>query len=188
MTELKFAPRDTTAACDTLDLTLNCTFDKPWDFYIETNFNARTIGRMGPELRTGITRRNAFRGGEKIDVNLHGSYEWATSQGSSMNNYEYGIDASVEFPRIIAPFYGGNRIRRDKQGRIIRRRRFYSTPSTLAKVSSNVIYRPTRFLPMSSIVPAIIRCMWWQASGPTVGRPPRRAVMSSRPLRSSISS
>ena len=145
MTELKFAPRDTTAACDTLDLTLNCTFDKPWDFYIETNFNARTIGRMGPELRTGITRRNAFRGGEKIDVNLHGSYEWATSQGSSMNNYEYGIDASVEFPRIIAPFYGGNRIRRDKQGRIIRRRRFYSTPSTLAKVSSNVIYRPSYY-------------------------------------------
>lgn len=145
MTEFKFAPRDTTAACDTLDLTLNCTFDKPWDFYVETIFNARTIGRMGPELRMGVTRRNAFRGGEKIDVNLHGSYEWSTSGGSSMNNYEYGIDASVEFPRIIAPFYGGNRIRRDKQGRIIRRRRFYSTPSTLAKLSTDIIYRPSYY-------------------------------------------
>ena len=145
MTEFKFAPRDTTAACDTLDLTLNCTFDKPWDFYVETIFNARTIGRMGPELRMGITRRNAFRGGEKIDVNLHGSYEWSTSGGSSMNNYEYGADASVEFPRIIAPFFGGNRIRRDKQGHIIRRRRFYSTPSTLAKLSTDVIYRPSYY-------------------------------------------
>ena len=145
MTEFKFAPRDTTAACDTLDLTLNCTFDKPWDFYVETVFNARTIGRMGPELRMGITRRNAFRGGEKIDVNLHGSYEWSTSGGSSMNNYEYGADASVEFPRIIAPFFGGNRIRRDKQGHIIRRRRFYSTPSTLAKLSTDVIYRPSYY-------------------------------------------
>ena len=142
MTDFQFTPRDTTAACDTLDLTLNCTFDKPWDFYVETNFNARTIGRMGPELKTGVTRRNAFRGGEKIDVNLHGSYEWSTSGGSSMNNYEYGADASIEFPRIIAPFVGGNRIRRDKQGRIIRRRRLYTTPSTLAKISTNIIHRP----------------------------------------------
>ena len=31
-TNFSFAPRDTTAACDTLDLTLNCVFDKPWDF------------------------------------------------------------------------------------------------------------------------------------------------------------
>ncbi len=142
MTEFKFTPRDSTITCDTLDLTLNCTFDKPWDFYIETNFNARTIGRMGPELRMGVTRRNAFRGGEKIDVNVHGSYEWSTSKGSNMNNYEYGADASIEFPRIIAPFFGGNRIRRDKNGRIIRRRLFYSTPSTIAKASTNIIYRP----------------------------------------------
>ncbi|MBR4920472.1 MAG: BamA/TamA family outer membrane protein [Prevotella sp.] len=141
-TDFVFTPRDTTATCDTLDLTLNCVFDKPWDFYIETNFNARTIGRVGPELKMGVTRRNAFRGGEKIDVNLHGSYEWSTSGGSSMNNYEYGADASIEFPRIIAPFFGGNRVRRDKDGRRIRRRRFYSTPLTIAKVSTDIIYRP----------------------------------------------
>ena len=140
-TEFAFAPRDTTAECDTLDLTINCTFDKPWDFYVETNFNARTIGRMGPELKLGLTRRNAFRGGEKIDVNLHGSYEWSTHSGSSMNNYEYGADASVEFPRIIAPFFGGNRVRRDKNGRVIRRR-FYATPVTLAKGSTDIIFRP----------------------------------------------
>ena len=140
---LAFTPRDTSALCDTLDLALNCVFDKPWDFYIETNFNARTIGRVGPELRMGVTRRNAFRGAEKIDVNVHGSYEWATNNNSSgMNNYEYGADASVEFPRIIAPFFGGNRIRRDSVGRVIRSRRFFSTPSTLAKASTDIIYRP----------------------------------------------
>jgi len=142
-TTFAFTPRDTTAQCDTLDLTLTCTFDKPWDFYVETNFNARTIGRMGPELKMGLTRRNAFRGGEKIDVNVHGSYEWSTSNGSSMNNYEYGADASVEFPRIIAPFFGGNRVRRDKNGRIVRRR--YTNPSTIAKASTDVIYRPSYY-------------------------------------------
>ena len=131
---------------DTLDVTLNCTFEKPYDFYVETNFNARTIGRMGPELKLGLTRRNAFHGGEKIDINLHGSYEWSTSSGSDMNNYEYGADAQIEFPRIIAPFFGGNSTpRRDKDGRRIRRRRFYSTPSTLAKVSANIIRRPGYF-------------------------------------------
>jgi hypothetical protein len=140
-TDFQFAPRDTSATCDTLDLMLNCTFEKPWDIYFETNFNARTIGRMGPELKMGVSRRNAFRGGEKIDLNVHGSYEWATSAGSSMNNYEYGADASITFPRIIAPFFGGNRIRRDKQGRVIRRQRF-ATPLTIAKASSNVIFRP----------------------------------------------
>ena len=144
-TDFAFTPRDTTATCDTLDLTINCLFDKPWDTYIETNFNARTIGRMGPELKLGVTRRNAFRGGEKIDVNVHGSYEWATSGGSSMNNYEYGMDASIEFPRIIAPFFGGNRVRRDKNGQRIRRSRFYSTPLTLAKVSTDIIYRPSYY-------------------------------------------
>ena len=141
-TDFVFTPRDTTATCDTLDLTLNCVFDKPWDFYIETNFNARTIGRVGPELKLGVARRNAFRGGEKIDVNLHGSYEWSTSGGNSMNNYEYGADVRIEFPRIIDPFFGGNRVRRDKDGRRIRRRRFFSTPLTLAKVSTDIIYRP----------------------------------------------
>ena len=139
MTNFSFTPRN-----DSLDLTLNCVFDKPWDFYVETNFNARTIGRMGPELRMGVTRKNAFRGGEKIDINVHGSYEWATSGGSSMNNYEYGADASIEFPRIIAPFFGGNRRPRSReQGQTRRRRRrFYSTPSTLAKASTDIIYRP----------------------------------------------
>ena len=140
---MNFTPRDTTALCDTLDLAMTCTFDKPWDFYVETNFNARTIGRMGPEFRMGVTRRNAFRGAEKIDVNVHGSYEWATSNNSSnMNNYEYGADASIEFPRIIAPFFGGNRVRRDSVGRVVRTSRFFSTPSTLAKASTDIIYRP----------------------------------------------
>jgi len=152
MTDFVFTPRDTSRVNllsptpnDTLDLTINCVFDKPWDFSVETNFNVRTIGRMGPELRLGVTRRNAFRGGEKINVTLHGSYEWSTSGGSSMNNYDYGADASIEFPRIIAPFFGGNRIRRDKNGRIIPPRRYYTTPTTLAKISADVVYRPSYY-------------------------------------------
>ena len=151
MVDFSFTPRDTTATCDTLDLAINCILDKPYDTYIETNFVNRTVGRMGPELRLGLTKRNAFRGGEKLDINLHGSYEWQTGKNSSgMNTYEYGADASLEFPRIVAPFFGGNRVRRPRtdsraggqQPARPRRRRFYTTPSTLAKASTNIISRP----------------------------------------------
>ena len=136
--DLSFTPRDR----DTLDLTLNCTFDKPYDFYVEGNFINRTIGRMGPELKLGITRRNAFRGGEKLDFNVHGAYEWQTSSNqSSMNSYKYGADLSLEFPRILAPFVR-NRAKRTKDGRVKRPQRFYATPWTIAKVSADVINRP----------------------------------------------
>ena len=137
-TDFQFTPRTDS---DTLDLRLNCTFDKPYDFYIEGNVIGRTSGRYGPELKVGLTRRNAFRAGEKLDLNLHGAYEWQKSANSDMNSYQYGADVSIEFPRIIAPFYNSDRVRRDKNGRPIRRR-FYSSPTTYAKVSSDVVRRP----------------------------------------------
>ena len=145
MVDISFTPRDTTATCDTLDVSMNCTFDRPYDFYVETNFMKRTIGRMGPEMKVGLTKRNAFRGGEKLDINLHGSYEWSThSTSESMNAYEYGADASIEFPRIVAPFFSSSRPRMQRLTRKPRRR-FFSTPTTLLKFSSDVVRRPNYY-------------------------------------------
>jgi outer membrane protein assembly factor BamA len=142
-TDFMFTPRSGT---DTLDLQLNCTLDKPYDFYFETNFNNRTIGRMGPEVKIGFVKRNAFRGGEKVDINFHGSYEWQMGgSGSSTNTYQYGADGSIEFPRIIAPFINRDRVRRQKDGKIKRPKRFYSTPWTIAKASTDVIQRPNYY-------------------------------------------
>ena len=139
-----------------LDLTLNCTFDQPYDFYVETSLVNRTIGRVGPEMKVGLVRRNVFRGGERLDVNLHGAYEWQTGGGGKdANSYQYGADASIEFPRIVAPFVN-RRIRRPQsastprtdslqtsaQRAPARRRRFYATPWTIAKVSSDIVRRP----------------------------------------------
>ena len=137
-TDFQFTPR---AGTDTLDLRLNCVFDKPYDHYFEANLMGRTSGRYGPEAKIGFTKRNAFRGGEKLDINLHGAYEWQKSGGSDMSSYQYGADASIEFPRIVAPFYNSDRRRNDSNGRP-RRRRFYAAPTTYAKVSSDVIRRP----------------------------------------------
>lgn len=136
--DLQFNPRQNT---DTLDLQLNCTFDKPYDFYFETNAIGRTNGRFGPEARIGISRRNVFHGAEKVDLNLHGAYEWQHTADANMNSYEYGADLSIEFPRIIAPFYHGNRRRQNKNGRF-RPQRFINTPTTIAKISSDIVRRP----------------------------------------------
>ena len=133
---------------DTLDLVVNCVFDRPYDVYFETNFTKRTIGRMGPELKIGFTKRNAFRGGEKLDVNLHGSYEWQTrSSSGDMNTYEYGADVSLEFPRLVAPFMGGNQIRRRmermrERGITPNPNRWHRVATTMAKVSSDIVRRP----------------------------------------------
>ena len=151
--DFQFTPRKASTplstTSDTLDLLLNCTFDKPYDFYVETNLINRTIGRMGPEMKVGLTRRNAFRGGEKLDINLHGAYEWQTNGGGSDNNsYQYGADASIEFPRILFPRFkkkttpAGPRSAGSPGSPRRRRRQYYSTPWTIAKVSSDVIRRP----------------------------------------------
>ena len=137
-TDFVFTPR---VGTDTLDLTLNCVFDKPYDFYFGADINGRTIGRWGPEVKIGFTKRNAFKGGELLDINLHGSNEWQSGASSDMNTFQYGADISLEFPRIIAPFYNSEKVRRDKDGRP-KPRRFYTTPTTYAKISTDVIRRP----------------------------------------------
>jgi len=112
MTDLQFVPRDTTSSCDTLDFTLNCVLDKPYDVYVETNYISKNTGRNGPQLVLGFAKRNAFRGGEKLSVNLNGSYEWQSGKGisglfnpsNSETTYEYGWDATLELPRLVNSF------------------------------------------------------------------------------------
>ena len=137
---------------DTLDANIDLVFDKPYDFYVEANARGKTTGRVGPELVVGLTKRNAFHGGEKLSVNLHGSHEWQTiSQaggGSTrINSYEYGSDVSVEFPRIITPW---NMFRTMEQNE--RRYRaghmptkYRGVPTTTIKASMNVLNRASYF-------------------------------------------
>ncbi len=156
MVDFNFTPRDSSALCDTLDLTLNCVFDKPYDFYVETNMKGKTTGFVGPQLIVGVTKRNALRGGEKFDINLHGSYEWQTGHAfddtsTKINSYEYGGDASLEIPRIWYPW---NLFKKQSTtltprpsgtSTIRRRRRFFSTPATIVKASSNMVNRSGYF-------------------------------------------
>lgn len=155
-TVFTFAPRDTTDSCNVLDMTLNCIFDKPYDFYVEAYGKGKTSGKYGPEVVVGLTKRNAFRGGELLDINLHGTYEWQTGHGSEgtnsgVNSYEYGGEASINFPRILNPF--GSLFRKKAQtagnrSGLQRRRlrpRYYDTPSTIVRASASTINRADYF-------------------------------------------
>lgn len=130
--QFAFTPQDTTALCDTLDMTASCVLNKPYEAYVETNYSNKINGRTGPEIVVGFKKKNAFRGGEVIDLNLHGAYEWQTNgQGSDYNSYEYGTDLSVSFPRMIVPF--------------LKPYRYYNTPTTTVRASTNVVNRPGYF-------------------------------------------
>ena len=173
---IRFTPRDTSATCDTLDARIDLVLDKPYDFYIEANAKGKTSGRYGPELVVGFVKRNAFRGGEKLDINLHGSYEWQTghaSEGSStgVNSYEYGLDASLTFPRIITPWTlftspvkqyerltSENNTEDRRKRRRRARRRFFSNPTTVVKLSTNTLNRSGYF--MRNVVSAELTYDW----------------------------
>lgn len=154
-TNFTFTPRDTTDSCRTLDLKLDCTFDKPYDFYVEAYAKGKTSGKLGPEIIVGLTRRNAFRGGELLNVNVHGSYEWQSghsAEGSKtkLNSYSYGAEVSLTFPRIFNPLRMSLRkriARARKKGKTVsgRRVRYFDTPTTTIKASTNVVNRPEYF-------------------------------------------
>lgn len=156
LVDFTFTPRDTTSlkpqasspnSTDTLDLHMNLLFDKPYDFYVQGNLTGKTNNRLGPGVTIGLTKRNAFRGGELLDINLKGSYEWQTGHkaegtSSKLNSYEYGIDASLQFPRLIMPW--AKQFRRHLWRKFMRTH-YYSSPTTTLKFSSDIIRRSNYF-------------------------------------------
>lgn len=125
--DFRFSPRDN----DTLDLNILCVMEKPYDFYVQTHFAHKFTGRTGPGIKIGLQKRNAFHGGELFDLNLHSSYEWQQSSGvntKNQNSYEFGADASLEWPRLIIPF--------------LKNKRYAIAPATKAALSYNIINRP----------------------------------------------
>lgn len=98
-------PSDTSAQSPTLDVEINCQYDRPMEFSLQANVTSKSNSYLGPGLTVGITNGNIFGGGEKFSVQLSGSYEWETGRGRSsvMNSYEVALDASLAFPRLLAP-------------------------------------------------------------------------------------
>ena len=109
-------PRDSTSACDTLDLYVSAVMDRLYDASFEVNAVLKSNQQVGPGVSFGLAKRNAFRGGEKVSFDIFGSYEWQTGAGSEggnslLNSYELGTQLAFEFPRIVFPFISRRALR-----------------------------------------------------------------------------
>ena len=108
--DLQFTPRDTTAACDTLQLRINTAYDLPLDGELEFNVTTKSNDQTGPGAIFSVTRHNIFGGGEDLSVELKGSYEWQTGNrvdgaSSLMNSYEFGLSSTLTLPQLFFPGY-----------------------------------------------------------------------------------
>ena len=99
--------RDTVSEGDLLNVDITCTFDTPLEASIEVNASSKSNSYLGPGLSLGLTNKNLFGGGEQFNVSFVGAYEWQTGsdRNSIFNSYEFGINTSLAFPRLLAPSF-----------------------------------------------------------------------------------
>lgn len=103
--QIQPVPADTTPGHALLDVYTMCQFDSPMEASIEVNATSKSNSYLGPGIILGLTNRNLFGGAERFSVQLNADYEWQTghNRGSVFNSYEFGINASLAFPRLLAP-------------------------------------------------------------------------------------
>ena len=107
--EFRYALKDTTVGCDTLNVNMYATFDKPYNAELELNVTNKSTDQMGPGAVFKLTRNNFQRMGADLSLEVRGSYEWQTNKtvegnSSKLNSYEFGTSLSLDFPRLILPW------------------------------------------------------------------------------------
>lgn len=108
-TEFRYAPKDTLATCDTLDVRISAMFDQPYDAELEFNVTSKSTDQVGPGASFSLTRKNFMRMGADLSLQVKGSYEWQTNStvegdNTVMNSYELGTSLSLDFPRLMLPW------------------------------------------------------------------------------------
>ena len=103
-----FTPRDTTDTCSVLDVRLDATMDKLIDAEFDLNFTQKSNSQIGPDASVTLSRRNAFRHGEKLALTLRGSYYWqvrgrSENEINNLDSYDYGADLSLSYPWLVFP-------------------------------------------------------------------------------------
>lgn len=101
---VRLLPNDSLSTDSTriLDVNIVTQMGKSKQFTAEL-IGLNSAGDFGVASSLGFTHRNIFRGSETFTVKGKVGYE-AISQ-INKNFLEYGVDASLRFPRILAPFF-----------------------------------------------------------------------------------
>ena len=146
--EFRYALQNSVAHCDTLDVNVYATFDKPYNAELELNVTTKNTDQTGPGAVFKVTRNNFKRMGANLSFELRGSYEWQTNSvgdnDSKLNSYELGTSLSLDFPRLLLPWQDRNLLRsRYSQktsfklyGNLLNRARFFS----MLSFGGNVTY------------------------------------------------
>lgn len=106
---IQYLPKDSTQDCDTLNMRMNASFDKPLSAELQLNVTTKSNDQTGPGASFSVTKNNIFGGGESLNVKIKGSYEWQTGNernNSLMNSWEMGISSSLTFPKVVFHNFG----------------------------------------------------------------------------------
>lgn len=103
--QIQPVPADTTPDNPTLNVITVCRFQNPMEATIEVNATSKSNSYLGPGIILGLSHNNIFGGGERLSLQLNADYEWQTGRNRSgvFNSYEFGLNASLAFPRMLAP-------------------------------------------------------------------------------------
>lgn len=102
-------PRDTASTCDTLDVRLDVSMDKPIEAELEFNITQKSNSQVGPNAAVTLSKRNAFGHGEILSLKLKGSYEWQTNNSKNVkgqdqiDSYDAGGGISITYPWLVFP-------------------------------------------------------------------------------------
>ena len=127
-------PLDSIHGKDSIDVDIDLRYTLPIGFMVEANVASKSNSYIGPGLILGVTHNNLFGGGEELSITLNGSYEWQTgdrSKGALFNSYEFGLNGSLTFPRMLGL----------KPRRHLRRLK----SSTRIQLGANIMNRPHYF-------------------------------------------
>lgn len=89
-----------TGTDDELRMNLYLSPKEKYKFRLETELTHSNIREIGSSAKFSIANRNAFKGAEILKLSTLGSY----FKAQNGPGWEIGADASVEFPRLVAPF------------------------------------------------------------------------------------
>lgn len=100
---MNVTPFDSIQGRDSINVNLDLRYALPIGFMVEANVASKSNSYIGPGLIVGLSHNNLFGGGEILSVSLNGSYEWQTGKDSNslFNSYEFGVQGSLTFPRML---------------------------------------------------------------------------------------
>jgi len=74
---------------------------------LETDIVTKSTGFIGPGASIGVSHNNAFKGAEKVQIDLKGGFEWqwGPKQENQLGtfSYDFGINTGLTFPKLLVP-------------------------------------------------------------------------------------